>query len=301
MDLLRIMDLPKEEMDALIASAERLKKGKHKYSEELKGKLLALLFEKPSTRTRVSFEAAMASLGGRTITLDFVATQISRGETIADTARVLDRYVDAIGCRLYRHADIEEMAKHARVPVINLLTDIEHPCQALGDLLTMKEKGKLGKGRKFAYIGDIANNMANSLMVATARFGMDVALAGPPGYPACADYVTEAQRAGKLEIHNDPLKAARDADVIYTDVWVSMGMEEEKAERMKAFVPFQVNADVVARAKKDCIVMHCLPAHRGLEITSDVLDGKHSVVWDQAENRLHIQKAILLHLLAEKR
>ncbi|MEM3031109.1 MAG: ornithine carbamoyltransferase [Candidatus Micrarchaeia archaeon] len=301
MDLLKIMDLPADEMNALIALAERLKREKHKYSEELKGKILALLFEKPSTRTRVSFEAAMASLGGRTITLDFVTTQISRGETIADTARVLDRYVDAVGCRLYKHSDIEEMAKHARVPVINLLTDLEHPCQALGDLLTMKEKGKLGKGKRFAYIGDIANNMANSLMVAAVRSGMEVALAGPPGYPACADYVAEAKKTGKFEIFNDPLKAAKNADVIYTDVWVSMGMEEEKAERMKAFVPFQVNSAVLSQAKKDCIVMHCLPAHRGLEITSDVLDGKHSVVWDQAENRLHIQKAILLRLLAGRR
>ncbi|MEM4389609.1 MAG: ornithine carbamoyltransferase [Candidatus Micrarchaeia archaeon] len=301
MDLLTIRELPVDEMNALIALAEKLKREKHRYSEELKGKVLALLFEKPSTRTRVSFEAAMASLGGATITLDFVATQISRGETIADTARVLERYVDAIGCRLYKHSDLEEMARYARVPVINLLTDLEHPCQALGDLLTMKEKGKLGKGRRFAYIGDIANNMANSLMVAVARSGMEVALAGPPGYPACADYVAEAKKAGKLEIFNDPLRAAENADVIYTDVWVSMGMEEERAERMKAFVPFQVNSAVLSRAKKDCIVMHCLPAHRGLEITSDVLDGKHSVVWDQAENRLHIQKAILLRLLAGRR
>ncbi|MBI5159173.1 ornithine carbamoyltransferase [Candidatus Micrarchaeota archaeon] len=296
-NLLSIKEISKADADATISRAVELKK-ERKPLDVLKGKTLAMLFEKPSTRTRISFEVAMAQLGGRAMYLDFTGMQISRGESIADTARVMSRYVDAVMLRLYKHSDLAEFAKNSTVPVINGLTDLEHPCQALGDLLTIREKGK--KGGKFVFVGDCANNMANSLMLACARDGMSVTLCCPPGYPLNKEYVQLAQKTGsKIEVETNPLKAAKNADVLYSDVWVSMGMEEEKAERMKAFSPYQINSDMLKQAKKDCIVMHCLPAHRGLEITSDALDSKNSVVWDEAENRLHIQKAILLELLAK--
>ncbi len=296
-NLLSIKEISKADADKILSRAEALKKN-GRIRDDLKGRTLAMLFEKPSTRTRISFEAAMTQLGGHAMYLDFTGMQISRGETMADTARVLSRYVDIVMLRLYKHADLAEFAKNASVPVINGLTDLEHPCQALGDLLTIREKGK--KGGKFVFVGDCANNMANSLMLACARDGMNAVLACPPGYPPSKEYLQLAQKTGaNVTVESNPSKAVKNADVIYTDVWVSMGMEEEKAERMKAFAPFQVNSELLKQAKKDCIVMHCLPAHRGLEITGDVLEGKNSVVWDQAENRLHIQKAIILELLAK--
>lgn len=293
-NLLSIKDVSREETGELISKALELKKQKY-LGSELNGKTLAMLFEKPSTRTRISFEVAMTQLGGHALYLDFTGTQISRGETLADTARVLNRYVDAVMLRLYNHVDLVEFAKHSTIPVINGLTDLEHPCQALGDLMTIREKGK--KGGKFVFVGDCANNMANSLMLACARDGMEVILACPPGHPPKQEYINEAKKEAKVEIIHDVAEAVKGADVIYSDVWVSMGMEEEKAERLKAFTPYQVNDALLKNAKSDCIVLHCLPAHRGLEITSEVLDGKNSAVWDQAENRLHIQKAILLKLL----
>jgi ornithine carbamoyltransferase len=201
--------------------------------------------------------------------------------------------------RLYKHSDIVEIARHAGVPVINGLTDAEHPCQALSDLLTMKEKGKLRKGAKFAFVGDCAFNMANSLMLACAKSGMEVSLVCPKGYPPNAKFVKEAQLFAKVSACSDPAEGVKDADVVYTDTWISMGMEDEKADRVKAFTPYQVNEELLSHAKKDAIVMHCLPAHRGLEITNDVMDGKQSVVFDQAENRLHLQKAVMLRLLGK--
>ncbi len=299
MNLLSIWELDAKGITDYLALAAEVKKNKAKYAHALDGKTLAMVFEKASTRTRVSFEAGMTQLGGHAIYFDFTASQLSRGESMHDTAKTLGRYVDIIMARLYRHADLLEIAKHAGVPVINGLTDEEHPCQALADLLTIMEKGKLQKGAKFVFVGDCANNTANSLMLACAKSGMEVGLVCPKGFPPNERYVKEAGKHGKVKAYNDPAEGVKGADVIYTDTWVSMGMEEEKAERMKAFPPFQVNGELLEKAKKDCIVMHCLPAHRGLEITSEAMDGKHSVVFDQAENRLHMQKAIILKLLSK--
>ena len=298
-NLLSIWELDKKQLEDYLALAAEVKKNRAAYLHALDGKTLAMVFEKTSTRTRLSFEAGMTQLGGHAIYFDTTRSQISVGETVHDTAKMLGRYSDVIMARLYRHADILEIAKHAGVPVINGLTDEEHPCQALSDLLTMKENGKLKAGTKFAFVGDCGFNMANSLMLACARMGVDVALVCPKGYPTNPKYVKEAKKYGKVEIYSDAAKGVEGADVIYTDTWVSMGLENEKAERMKAFAPFQVNAELLQRAKKGCIVMHCLPAHRGLEITNEVIDGKHSVVWDQAENRLHMQKAIILKLMGK--
>ncbi len=299
MNLLSIWELDAKKIADYVSFAEEVKKDRAKYSHALEGKTLAMIFEKASTRTRVSFEAGTTQLGGHAMYFDFTTSQLSRGETVADTAKVLGRYVDIIMARLYRHTDMLEIAKNALVPVINGLTDEEHPCQALSDLLTMKEKGKLQKGAKFAFVGDCSFNMANSLMLSCAKSGMEVSLVCPKGYPPNPKYVKEAKKYGKVEVCNDPAPGVKGADIVYTDVWISMGMEEEKAERTKAFAPFQVNKELLSNAKKDCIVMHCLPAHRGMEITSEVLDGKQSVVWDQAENRLHMQKAIMLRLLGK--
>lgn len=299
MNLLSIWEMDRKQIGDFLALGAEAKKNRAKYLHSLEGKTLAMIFEKASTRTRVSFEAGMTQLGGHAIYFDFTTSQLSRGETIADTAKVLGRYADIIMARLYKHSDILEIAKNANVPVINGLTDDEHPCQALSDLMTMKEKGKLFPGAKFAYVGDCSFNMANSLLLACTKAGMNVTLSSPKGYLPNPKYVKEARKFGKVEVHTDPSAGVKDADVIYTDVWTSMGLEDEKAERAKAFAPFQVNGELVQNAKQDCIVMHCLPAHRGLEITSEVLDGKHSVVWDQAENRLHMQKAIMLKLLGK--
>ncbi|VVC01461.1 Ornithine carbamoyltransferase [uncultured archaeon] len=297
MNLLSIWELDRKQIDDCVKLALEVKKNPGKYSHSLDGKTLAMVFEKASTRTRVSFEAGMTQLGGHAIYFDFTTSQLSRGETMHDTAKTLGRYVQIIMARLYKHADLLEIARHAGVPVINALTDEEHPCQALSDLQTMSEKGKLKTGNKFAFVGDCGFNMANSLMLACAKAGMEVSLACPKGYPPNQKHLKEARKYGKVEVMNDPAQGVKDADVVYTDSWISMGLEDEKAERMKAFMPFQVNDELLQHAKKDCIVMHCLPAHRGLELTNEVIDGRHSVVWDQAENRLHMQKAIMLKLL----
>jgi ornithine carbamoyltransferase len=228
--------------------------------------------------------------------MDFKGSQLSRGETMADTARVLSRYCDVISARLFKHTDLVEISKYASVPVINALTDVEHPCQALADMQTIieykKEKGKL------VYIGDAANNVANSLMLIAARYGMHVVLCGPEGYLPSTAYLEEAEKTGaKVEVTSDPAYAVKDADVIYTDVWVSMGDEAEKAKRLEALKPYQVNGELLKQAKPDAIVMHCLPAHRGDEITDEVMDGKQAAVWDQAENRMWAQEALILKLL----
>ncbi|VVB98826.1 Ornithine carbamoyltransferase [uncultured archaeon] len=298
-NLLSIWELDRKKIEDYLTLAEDVKKNKAKYMHALEGKTLAMIFEKNSTRTRVSFEAGMTQLGGHAIYFDFTTTQLSRGETIADTSKVLGRYTDIIMARLYKHTDLVAIAANAGVPVINGLTDEEHPCQVLCDLLTMKEKGKLKPGAKFAFVGDCAFNMANSLMLACTKVGMEVALVCPKGYPPNMKYVKEARKFGKVEICNDAVEGVKGADVVCTDTWISMGMEDEKAERMKAFGPFQVNDALLSHAKMDCIVMHCLPAHRGWEITNEVMDGKQSVVWDEAENRLHIQKAIMLKLMGK--
>lgn len=306
-DLLDVAAISKTDIESLLTLAARLKEKQRRGIPHplLEGKTLGLLFEKPSTRTRVSFEAGMNQLGGHAMVLPMADTQLSRGESVPDTARVLSRYLDGIVIRTYDHATVEEWAREATMPVINGLTDFSHPCQALSDLLTIKEeKGRL-KGVKIAYVGD-GNNVANSLIEAAVKMGMTIALGCPSGYQPDQHVVdlarVEAAKTGAaVEIDHDPYVAVKDADVIYADVWISMGREREQARRLKVLAPYQVNSRLVSKAKPDVIVMHCLPAHRGEEITAEVLDGPQSVVIDQAENRLHMQKAILAKLLGKRR
>ncbi len=304
-DFLTLSDFTREELQNILSIALSFKRNYlagAKFSSHLTGKILAMIFEKPSTRTRVSFEVAMAQLGGFAIYLDWRTLQLSRGETISDTGRTLSRYVDGIMARVYEHEKLLELAEAATVPVINGLSDRFHPCQAAGDLMTIIEKKGWLKGRKLAFIGD-GNNVCNSLLVASALIGMDICVATPPGYEPADDIVDRAvslaeQSGAMIKITNSPEEAVRNADVVYTDVWVSMGQEAEREKRLKDFDGFQVNATLVSLAKSDFIFMHCLPAHRGLEVSPEVIDDpKHSVVWDQAENRLHIQKAILSLLI----
>jgi ornithine carbamoyltransferase len=268
----------------------------------LAGRSVALLFEKPSTRTRVSFEVAVAELGGHPLVLPAAELQLGRGETLEDTARVLSRYVHALVVRTFAQERLERLARAATVPVVNALSDREHPCQALADLLTIRERlGRLA-GVRVAYVGD-GNNVAHSLLLAGARAGMHLVVACPPGYEPDADVVARAARraaeaGGSVEVTEDPAAAVRGADVVYTDVWTSMGQEAEAAERRRVFAPYQVNAALVALAGPGALVLHCLPAHRGEEITDEVLDSPRSAVLDQAENRLHTAKAVLEWLLA---
>lgn len=302
-DLLTLIDLTSEEIMDLLDSAIDLKQ-KHKNGEDtsyLKGKTLAMIFEKHSTRTRVSFEAGMLQLGGNAIYLNSNDMQLGRGETIADTARVLSEYVDAIMIRTFEHEKIEELAKSASIPVINGLTEDFHPCQALADLLTIYEQKKSFKGSKLVYVGD-GNNVAHSLMIAAAKVGLDCTVVCPPGYAPKPFIVEKAQEIAKetsaiIEVSHDPVGGLKGADFIYTDVWASMGQEEEQQERLQAFMPYQVNAELVSAANEDYTFMHCLPAHRGEEVTSEVIDGPQSVVFEQAGNRLHAQKAILKAIL----
>jgi ornithine carbamoyltransferase len=302
-DFLTLNDFSIEEIEYLLTLAGELKKKQlsgETYTP-LYGKTLAMIFEKPSTRTRVSFEAGMTQLGGHALFLSSNDLQLGRGETIADTARVLSQYVDAIMIRTFAHSIIEELAEYATIPVINGLTDDDHPCQALADLLTIYEIKKTFKGLKLVYVGD-GNNVAHALMIAAAKVGMDCTIACPENYEPKKSYIEGAMQIAKktgsnIVITNNPYEAVKDADVIYTDVWTSMGQEKESAERLSIFQPFQVNSELVKQAKPDYIFLHCLPAHRGEEVTADVIDGKHSVVFHQAANRLHVQKAILLSLL----
>ncbi len=298
MSLLTIKEMDPALMKEVVDLAQSLKKEGNRTREDLKGKVLISLYEKPSTRTRLSFETAIENVGGHCIVMDFKSSQISRGETMADTARVLSRYCDVISARLFKHTDLEEIAKYATVPVINALTDVEHPCQALADMQTILEYGK--QNGKLVYIGDAANNVANSLMLIAARYGMHVVLCGPEGYQPSAEYLEEVQKTGaKVEVTSDPAYAVKDADVIYTDVWVSMGDEEQKQKRLEDLKAYQVNDELLAQAKPDAIVLHCLPAHRGEEITDSIMDGKHAAVWDQAENRRWAQEALMIKLLSK--
>jgi len=302
-DLLTIYDLTKAEIEAILQKAAELKEmqRKGKPYQPLAGKTLAMIFEKPSTRTRVSFEVGMFQLGGHALSLNPQETQLGRGEAIADTARVLSRYVDGIMIRTFAQERVEEMARCATIPVINGLSDLLHPCQILSDIFTMTEKlGHQYGGLKIAYVGD-GNNVANSWINGALRLGFDLWLACPPGYEPDAEILSRAQAEGssKIILTHDPKEAVEEAHVINTDVWASMGQEGERAKRIKAFQGYQVNADLVRQARKDVLVMHCLPAHRGEEITDEVMDGPHSVVFDQAENRLHVQKAILTLLMGK--
>src|ERR671910_117826 len=306
-DLLDVAALSRVEIEALLTLASVLKAKQQEGTSHrlLEGKTLGLLFQKPSTRTRVSFEAGMNQLGGHALVLPMADIQLSRGESVSDTARVLSRYLDGIVIRTYDHATVEEWAREATMPVINGLTDLSHPCQALSDLLTIKEKKGTLKGIKIAYVGD-GNNVANSLIEATAKMGMTIALGCPSGYQPDQHVVdvarVEAVKTGAtIDVGQDPYVAVKEADVVYADVWISMGREREQARRLRVLAPYQVNSRLVAKAKPDAIVMHCLPAHRGEEITAEVLDGPQSVIIDQAENRLHMQKAILTKLLGKRR
>ncbi|MCX7680357.1 MAG: ornithine carbamoyltransferase [Anaerolineae bacterium] len=301
---LSLADLTPEEMRSLLELAIRLKDEWKTGGNRplLRGKTLGMIFQKPSLRTRVSFEMAMLHLGGHAMYLSPFEIQLGKRESVADVARVLSRYVDAIMARVFSHADLIELAQYSRVPVINGLSDYSHPCQGLADFLTIIEyKGWDLRGRKLAFVGD-GNNVATSLLFGAALLGMDFTIAGPRGYELHPGVWAVGHRlatasGSKLVATHDPHEAVADADVIYTDVWASMGQEEESEVRARVFRPYQVNEALVAEARPDVIVMHCLPAHRGEEITDGVCDGPHSVLWDQAENRVHAQKAILVKLL----
>ncbi len=298
--LISIADLSNEEILDILNMAEDLKEKRlrGKVTDLLKNKSLAMIFEKSSTRTRVSFEVGMADLGGHSLYLNYRDIQIGRGETVADTARVLSGYVHGITARVNSHDTILQLAEYATVPVINALSDKEHPCQILADLLTIQEYKNRLTGLKYAWIGD-GKNVCNSAILGCAIVGMDITVACPKGYEPDEDIVAQARNTGgNVTITNDPAKAAKDADVLYTDVWISMGDENEREKRMRDLAKYQINSGLVGLAKHDAIVMHCLPAHRGEEITAEVLDGPHSVVFEQAENRMHAQKALLLELMA---
>ncbi|HEY7569699.1 MAG TPA: ornithine carbamoyltransferase [Gemmatimonadaceae bacterium] len=292
---LAIPDFTREELDRLFVLAEAMRKGAYA-KRPLEGKSLAMIFMKSSTRTRVSFEVGTYQLGGHALFLSPRDVQLGRGEPIADTARVLSRYVDGIMIRTFAHADIEELAKHASVPVINGLTDLLHPCQVLADLLTVRQAfGSIDEAR-VAWIGD-GNNMANSWLNAAYRFGFELRLACPEGYEPNAQILERAENHGPVYLHTDPVRAVEGATVVTTDVWASMGQEQEQETRAKAFKGYIVDQALMKRAARNAIFLHCLPAHRGEEVAPEVIDGPQSRVWDEAENRLHIQKAIMAALM----
>ncbi|TAJ44769.1 ornithine carbamoyltransferase [Methanofollis fontis] len=298
-DFLTFQDVDAGEIEALLAEAERLKALQHSGTPHplLQGCSLAMIFEKASTRTRVSFEAGMHDLGGSALFLNAADLQLGRGEPVRDTARVLSRYVSAVMIRAYRHETIREFAEYASIPVINGLSDLAHPCQVLADLLTLKERFSSLKGLKVAWIGD-GNNVCNSLILAAGHMGFDLRVACPPGYRPPQGVVDEAvARGAGVTFFETPEEAATGADALYTDVWVSMGSEAEREGRLRAFRGYTITSELVALARPGAVVMHCLPAHRGEEITDEVIEGPQSIVWDQAENRLHAQKALLVRLL----
>ena len=304
-DLISLHDLTPGEVEDLLNLGIKLKAEQKAGKEHhiLKGKTLGMIFTKSSTRTRISFEVGMTQLGGYPLFLSSNDIQLGRGETIYDTAKVMERMLDGIMIRTYSHQDVLDLAKHADIPVINALTDLLHPCQVLADLMTAYEhKGKL-KGLKLAYIGD-GNNMAHSLMYGCAKAGLDCAVATPDSYQCDSEVVANAKDdfkkyGSELILTNDPKEAIKDADVVYTDTWVSMGMEAEKEERQRVFMPYQVNGELFKLAAPDAVFMHCLPAYRGFEVTDDVIDGAQSVIFDEAENRLHAQKAVMVRLMAD--
>ncbi|NMF83684.1 ornithine carbamoyltransferase [Nodosilinea sp. P-1105] len=297
-DLLSLNDLSPTELTDLLDFAADLKAGKQQ--PQFPHKVLGLLFRKASTRTRVSFSVAMYQMGGQVLDLHAGVTQVSRGEPTSDTARVLDRYLDVVAIRTFDQAELQEFADYATIPVINALTDLEHPCQILADLLTIQAEFGSLKGLTLAYLGD-GNNVANSLLLGCAMVGMTVHIACPDGYAPDASVVSQAEALagpGQVLITSDPQAAVKQAQVLYTDVWASMGQESVADQRLPIFQPYQVNDALLASAQADAIVLHCLPAHRGEEITASVLEGAASRVWDQAENRMHAQKALLASVLS---
>ena len=296
--LLKLADLSREEILSVLNLADQLKyERKHGvFKEYLKGKKLGMIFQKSSTRTRVSFEVGMYELGGNALFLSNRDLQIGRGEPVEDTARVLSRYLDAIMIRTFAQQEVEDLAKYGSIPVINGLTDYCHPCQVLADLMTIRERKGAFKGLKMCFVGD-GNNMANSLMVGAVRTGMSFSIACPEGYEPDKDLMAWATENGSFTLTRSAEEAAADADVVYTDVWASMGQEDEKAKREKAFAGYQVNAAVMASAKPDAMVLHCLPAHRGEEITAEVFEAHADEIFEEAENRLHAQKALLCKVM----
>ena len=296
--LLKLQDLDKEEILDILNLADQLKYENHNGIEHhiLKGKTLGMIFQKSSTRTRVSFETGMYQLGGQALFLSNRDLQIGRGEPVEDTARVLSRYLDGIMIRTFEQKEVEDLAKYGSIPIINGLTDYCHPCQVLADLMTIREYKKSFDGLKFCFIGD-GNNMANSLIVGAISMGMECAVACPDGYKPDAEIMKWAQENGKLTCSSDILACAENADVLYTDVWASMGQEEEKAEREKVFKNYQINDEVMSVANENAMVLHCLPAHREEEITAKVFEEHANEIFDEAENRLHAQKAVLVKLM----
>ncbi|MFH0901567.1 MAG: ornithine carbamoyltransferase [Pseudomonadota bacterium] len=300
--LVALYDLSPSDISEVLDTAARIKAAPKEYATKLLGQTLAMIFLKESTRTRVSFEVGTYELGGHALFLSSRDIQLRRGETIADTARVLSRYVNGIMIRTFAHQDVLDLAKFGSVPVINGLDDLVHPCQALADYFTIREhKGKLA-GLKLAYVGD-GNNVAHSLLMGGVKLGVNVAIATPKGYEPDKRMIEmagppAAETGAKIVLTNDPVEAVRGADVVYTDVWVSMGQDEERSQRLKVFEPYQINGALFGHAKNDAIFMHCLPAHRGEEVTDEIADHPRSVIFDQAENRLHAQKAAMLLLMS---
>lgn len=298
-DIISAFDMSND-LEEIIDLSISLKKRRYDYEPVLRNNILAMIFEKPSTRTRISLETAIEQLGGHGIYLNPNDMQVGRGETIADTARVLSGFADFISYRAFKHSNVLELARNSRIPVINALDDLEHPVQIVADFMTVKENfGKL-HGKKLAYVGD-GNNMANSLIAGSSILGVDISIGSPKGHEPNAEIVQKAKKmasgnGSRIELFNDPKKAVEGADIVYTDVWVSMGEESQKAEKEKLFAPYQVNDDLMSGAGKNAIFLHCLPAHRGLEVSASVIDGRQSRVFDEAENRLHTSKAILLTL-----
>ncbi|MBO5935058.1 MAG: ornithine carbamoyltransferase [Clostridia bacterium] len=299
--LLKLGDYSEKEILSILNLADQLKyEKKHNIEHHyLKGKTLGMIFAKSSTRTRVSFEVGMYDLGGSALFLSNANTQLGRGEPVEDTARVLSRYLDGIMIRTFDQEEVETLAKYGSIPIINGLTDYAHPCQVLADLMTIREYKKTFKGMKLTFIGD-GNNMCNSLIVGCIKVGMDVAVACPKGYEPDADIVAWANDTGKFTLTTDIYEAAKDADVLYTDVWASMGEEAEAEERKKIFAGYQINSDLMAVAKPDAMVLHCLPAHREEEITAEVFEAHADEIFEEAENRLHAQKAVLVKLMKEQ-
>lgn len=302
--LLCLNDWTTDEIISVLDLADKLKyenKNGIRHDHHLRGKTLGMIFSKSSTRTRVSFEVGMHQLGGYALFLSAADIQLGRGETVYDTAKTLSRYLDGIMIRTFKQKDVEDLAAYGSIPIINGLTDELHPCQILADLQTIREKKGTLKGLKLAYVGD-GNNVAHSLLLGCAKTGMNISVACPEGYGCSEKYTDMAIEIAKatgsiIELTTDPKKAVQDADVVYTDTWVSMGMEKEKEERMKVFADYQVNSKLFSLARADAIFMHCLPAYRGYEVTEEIIDGPASVVFDEAENRLHAQKAVMVKLM----
>lgn len=300
-DFISIHDLTLYQFSQILDMAQKIKENPHRFHNKLKDKILAMIFQKPSLRTRMTFEVGMLQLGGEAIFLSPSDIQIGTRETTYDVGKNLERWVDGIMIRTFAHQDVIDLAKASRIPIINALTDLLHPCQAMADFFTLKETRKDLTTLKLAYVGD-GNNVCHSLLFAAAKAGSTMSIATPPGYEPNPEIVKQAKEdaqetGGSFNITNDPSEAVKGADAVYTDAWTSMGQEQKKEKRAKTFASFQINKELMSKAKKDAVFMHCLPAHRGEEVTDEVIDSSQSIVFDQAENRLHIQKILMLFLL----